>query len=72
MSITVRDLAVKLTAYAMRYPKTEVLLAYDGDVAFEFGRGDDHTAAGLNGVEMFLVLIPNTGGKKLYLEKRDL
>ncbi|MGB9154355.1 MAG: hypothetical protein WCD70_14850 [Alphaproteobacteria bacterium] len=72
MSVTVKDLAAKLTAYALQYPKTEVMLAYDGDVAFEFGRGDDHTAAGLGGVETFLVLVPNTSGKKLLLKKRDL
>ena len=69
--ITVRDLAAKLTAYAVKYPNTEVLLQFDGDVAFEFGGGDDHTAMGLDGAKAFLVLKPDTKGTKLVLKGRD-
>ncbi len=70
--ITVRDLAKKLSSYPDQ--STEVYIAYDGDIAFPFGRGDDNSAfgpGGLNGegkVYKFLVLHPDVRGDKLVLK----
>lgn len=72
--ITVKDLAKKLTAYARISPDTEIMLAFDGDVAFSFERGDDHSAFGAGGLNgegqtyKFLVLHPDIKGKKLVLK----
>ena len=71
--ITVTDLARRLLAYA-RQPgndKVEVMLQFDGDVAFPFDRGDDHQAMGINGVERFLVFCPDEKGKKLILKGKE-
>lgn len=71
--ITVRDLARKLTKYA-EIPgnaDVEVMLCYDGDVAFPFKRGDDNSAFGDNRIERFLVLMPDLRGKRLVLERKE-
>ena len=72
--ITVKDLAKKLTAYAAKSPEaanTEVMLAFDHDIAFPFLRGDDNHAMGFGGLKRFLVLIPDTKGDKLMLKGRE-
>ena len=72
--ITVKDLAKKLTAYAAKSPEaanTEVMMAFDHDVAFPFLRGDDHHAMGLGGLKRFLVLIPHLKGDRLVLKGRE-
>lgn len=68
--ITVKDLAKKLTAYAQSNPDTEVLLEFDGGVAFPFERGEDNTALGFDGLTeyKFLVFRPDLRGKKLVLK----
>lgn len=74
MSITVRELADKLAIYCGTSPlagSTEIMLAYDGDVAFAFGCGVDNQAMGISGVERFLVLIPDLRSKKLMLKERE-
>lgn len=69
--ITVRDLAEKLVAYCgsgADHGKHEIMLQFDGDVAYPFERGETNQAiGGLGTVEKFLVLVPDTGGKKLVL-----
>lgn len=71
--ITVWELVHKLNAYMAQHPdncKQEIMLAYDGDVAFEFGRGDTHEvmdgAAGQ--LHKVLVLIPDCKGKRLKMK----
>lgn len=70
--ITARDLAEKLVAYCSAAPgngNVEIMLAYDGDMAFPFLRGDDNQAMGMGGsIERFLVLMPDMRGKKLKLK----
>lgn len=73
--ITVRDLARKLRDYVNMGPEhgsREVMLAFDGDVAFPFLEGNDHVAMSpAGGVEKFLVLVPDQRGKKLALKGRQ-
>lgn len=73
--ITVRDLITKLVAYANSAPHnadTEVMLQFDGDVAFPFLRGDDNNASGDGGLlYRFLVLVPDQKGKRLMLKGKE-
>jgi hypothetical protein len=71
--ITVRDLAEKLIAYCSTAPGngyTEVMIAFDGDIAFPFLCGNDNQAMEASGsIEKFLVLMPDLkSGKKLKLK----
>ena len=68
--ITVKDLAKKLTDYARTNPDTEILLEYDGGVAFPFSHGEDNTAMGFDSMteHKFLVLRCDQRGKRLVLK----
>lgn len=73
--ITVRELATKLAAYANSSQgngKVEVMLAFDGDMAFPFLEGQDNMAMGASGItERFLVLMPDLKGKRLMLKGKE-
>lgn len=69
--ITVRDLAKKLTEYARDNPSDEVMLEYDGDVAFPFLNGTTNQALGPHGVRRFLVFMADHRGDKLVLTRKD-
>lgn len=71
--ITVRDLARKLAAYPDQ--NTEVMIQFDGDVAFPFLDGQDHTAMGFESGPSskitkykFLVLRADQKGTRLMLK----
>ncbi len=66
--ITVRDLAKKLAKYPDQ--DTEVMLEYDGGIAFPFLDGQDNTALGLDNMtkHKFLVFRPDLKGKRLHLK----
>lgn len=68
--ITVKELAKKLAIYAKTYPDTEVLLEFDGGIAFPFERGEDNEAMGFDGMtkHKFLVFRPDVKGKRLVLK----
>lgn len=68
--ITVRELALKLMIYAKNNPDTEILLEFDGGVAFPFLDGQDNTAMGFDNLteHKFLVFRPDVKGKRLVLK----
>ena len=70
--ITVKDLAKKLRDYALQSPehaKTEVFIAFDGDVAFPFHGANDGTAMNMHAdVKRVLIFMPDIKGDKLEMK----
>lgn len=65
------ELAKHLNAYISQPENAdvEVMIQFDGDVAFPILRGDNHDAMGAS-LERFLVLIPDFHGARLRLGNR--
>lgn len=69
--ITVSDLARKLMAYSREMPgngSKQIMLAFDGGVAYPFLQALDQRAYGPGGIENFLVLHPDLHSRKLVLK----
>lgn len=71
--ITVKDLAKKLRDYAAQSPEhaaTEIMLMFDGNVAFPFSMANATTAMDMGtNVKRFLVFMPDFKGDKLELKQ---
>lgn len=73
MSITCKELAKKLRDYAAQSPEnaaTEIMLMFDGNLAFPFAAANSTTAMDMGtNVKRFLVFMPDFKGDKLELKQ---